>query len=110
MHPRRIDRHMRPSRPRHRWWPVGLYRVAGESMQPTYRPGDTLVGWHWFRPRPGQVVVVMRDGRPLIKRVIRLAGDAIWLEGDNPGASTDSRHFGTLDRQNLRARIILRLG
>jgi phage repressor protein C with HTH and peptisase S24 domain len=86
-------------------------------MLPTYQPGDTLLGWRWFRPRAGQVVVARQAGRPLIKRVARLEpltsatpGGAVWLLGDNPAASTDSRHFGAVDRRALEARIILRLG
>jgi nickel-type superoxide dismutase maturation protease len=91
-------------------WPLGLYRVAGESMLPTYRPGDTLLGWRWFRPHAGQVVVAVHDGRPLIKRVAQVDGPHIWLLGDNPDASTDSRHFGAISRPALRARVIARLG
>lgn len=105
-------------------WPLGVYRVAGDSMRPTYAPGDTLLGWRWFRPRAGQVVVAIGPhGRPVIKRVSRLvrAPDApvgsqaanipaVWLLGDNPAASTDSRHFGAIPRRQLVARIIARLG
>ena len=91
-----------------RWWPLGLYRVAGESMVPTYRPGATLVGWRWLRPRAGRVVVAWRE-RPLIKRVKRVAGDAVWLEGDNPAHSTDSRQFGPVQRTDIEAIIVGRL-
>jgi phage repressor protein C with HTH and peptisase S24 domain len=100
------------ARPR---WPLVIYRVAGDSMLPTYRSGDTLLGWRWFRPRPGQVVVAMHDGLPLIKRLARIEPDspsgpgALWLLGDNPAASTDSRQFGALGRADLVARIVARL-
>jgi nickel-type superoxide dismutase maturation protease len=93
-----------------RLWPLGLYRVAGTSMQPTYQPGDTLLGWRWFRPRVGQVVVAHHAGRPLIKRIAQHDGPAVWLLGDNPTASTDSRQFGAVARHQLEAHIILRLG
>ena len=33
----------------------------------------------------------------------------VWLEGDNPLYSTDSRHYGPLPELTLRGRIILRL-
>jgi phage repressor protein C with HTH and peptisase S24 domain len=91
-------------------WPLWIYRVAGESMLPTYRPGDTLLGLRWFSPRAGQVVVAMRGRRLLIKRIIKIEGSAIWLEGDNPGSSTDSRHFGPLTTTDLQACIIARPG
>ena len=90
-------------------WPIGLYRVAGQSMLPTYRPGDTLVGWRWFTPRPGQVVVAEQAGRPIIKRVEAVSGRQITLRGDNPNHSTDSRDFGPIPNNRLIALIIAKL-
>ena len=104
-------------------WPFGLYRVAGESMLPALAPGDLLLGWRWSRPRPrpGRVVVARGPaGRPLVKRVARLAAvptpaavdapaDGFWLLGDNAAASTDSRHFGVISGRDIEAAIIFRL-
>lgn len=86
--------------------PFGLYRVAGESMRPTYQSGEILIGWRWFRPRAGQVVVARHGGRPLIKRIARIEGGHVHLAGDNPGRSTDSRHFGPVARSQIEAKII----
>lgn len=92
-------------------WPVGLYRVAGQSMLPTYQPGDLLVGWHWYRRlRPGRVVVATVDGLPLVKRVSLIDRAGVTLAGDNSPASTDSRHFGPIEPDQIEAVIILRLG
>jgi phage repressor protein C with HTH and peptisase S24 domain len=77
-------------------------------MLPVYRAGDTLLGWRWFRPRAGQVVVARHD-RLLIKRIRRLEGRQVWVEGDNAAASTDSRQFGPVDQASLEAVIIRRL-
>jgi len=90
-------------------WPFGLYRVAGDSMLPTYRPGDTLLGLRWFTPRAGQVVVAAWAGRPIIKRITAIDSSAITLTGDNPSASTDSRHFGPIQKNQLQAKIIGKL-
>ncbi len=101
----------RPWLPR-RLWPLGVYRVAGESMLPAYQPGDTLLGWRWFRARglrAGQVVVARQAGRPLIKRVAKTAAGHIWLAGDNPGRSTDSRHFGPVTPAQVEALILAKL-
>ena len=59
--------------------------------------------------RPGDVVVARRPDRPqleIIKRIhsIDNAG-TIFLVGDNPKASTDSREFGTLTREHILARV-----
>jgi nickel-type superoxide dismutase maturation protease len=90
-------------------WPIGLYRVAGESMAPTYKPGDTLIGLRWFRPKPGLVVVAMHNGKPLIKRLVSLQDDHIVIQGDNSPHSTDSRHFGPIPISQLKAKIIAKL-
>lgn len=91
-----------------RLWPLGLYRVSGASMQPTCVPGDTLVGWRWFRPRVGQVVVIRRD-RPLIKRIDHFTDGRVHLVGDNRAHSTDSRHFGPVSTSELEAVIVAKL-
>ena len=77
-------------------------------MRPTYAPGDVLVGLRWFRARTGQVVVAHHE-RPLIKRIKSVSGRNIWLVGDNPAASTDSRQFGPVVRHQLEAKIIGKL-
>ena len=33
----------------------------------------------------------------------------LWLEGDNPAGSTDSREFGAVPASALRGRVLLRL-
>lgn len=90
-------------------WPLKIYRVAGDSMLPTYRPGDTLLGWRWFAPKRGDVVVVQTD-RPIIKRVTHVNVEGVFIEGDNPRRSTDSRTFGRVRRSQIEAKIILNLG
>eukprot|EP00585_Thalassiosira_rotula_P010183 CAMPEP_0196140842 /NCGR_PEP_ID=MMETSP0910-20130528/7604_1 /TAXON_ID=49265 /ORGANISM="Thalassiosira rotula, Strain GSO102" /LENGTH=299 /DNA_ID=CAMNT_0041401759 /DNA_START=468 /DNA_END=1367 /DNA_ORIENTATION=- len=35
--------------------------------------------------------------------------DHVWVEGDNPPQSTDSRHYGPLRESSLRGRVVLRL-
>lgn len=86
----------------------GLYKVRGQSMEPGLRAGSVVVGWRWFKPRVGDVVVIRHD-RPLIKRVIDVKKDKIWVEGDNKSASTDSRHFGYVGPQDLEAKVIKQL-
>lgn len=91
-----------------KFWPVALIRVSGESMLPTYRHGDVLVGWRWFRPRIGQVVTVRSD-RLLVKRIVRMESSRCWVEGDNAAHSLDSRQFGWLGRDIFEVVIVFRL-
>jgi hypothetical protein len=81
-------------------------------MAPALRHGDhLLVWWRARRPPIGSVVVVQLPERGLaVKRLVRVTGDgAIWVEGDNPFGSTDSRTLGALPAAALRGRVIGRL-
>lgn len=86
-------------------FPLGLYRVNGNSMFPTLAHGQIVVGLKNKSPRPGDIVVIYLQ-KPIIKRLIRIDGDNLWIEGDNSDASTDSRQFGSIKAKYLEAVII----
>lgn len=74
--------------------------VRGPSMSPTLSDGDLVLLSRGARPRPGAVVVVrwaQRSGQLSVKRVVGRHGAGWWVQGDNPHASTDSRHLGPAD-------------
>lgn len=80
--------------------------VEGRSMQPTLEPGDRLVVLP-TRPREGALVVLTDPRTPdrtLAKRVTAVDGRLLLVEGDNPGHSTDSRHFGPVEQRLVRGR------
>jgi phage repressor protein C with HTH and peptisase S24 domain len=83
-------------------------------MTPTLRDGDHLLVW--LRPpkpapRPGGIVLVELPGDRLsAKRLVRVEPDGrLWVEGDNPVGSTDSRTLGALPPDSVRGRVLLRL-
>jgi signal peptidase I len=107
--------------------------VEGESMQPTYSPGDWLMArWGAFalkspRKSPlqiignligarvdvGDVVVIERPEQPgifYVKRITEIKVDTnqIFVSSDNP-AGTDSRQWGWLPVQSVRARVSSRV-
>jgi nickel-type superoxide dismutase maturation protease len=91
-------------------FPFGLFRVEGDSMEPTYKSGDLLLGRRWkLSPQEGDVVVVLAENRPLIKRLKSINDEEIQVEGDNKSASTDSRTFGPLPKNAIKATILCRL-
>jgi nickel-type superoxide dismutase maturation protease len=93
--------------------PWGVVVVAGRSMAPTLRPGDFLLVRYGGRPaRPGDVVLARRPDRAellVIKRLRqRLSDGRLWLAGDNPSHSDDSRLFGAVAPEAVLARVLLR--
>ena len=87
--------------------PVMVRQVHGHSMIPVLPPGTVVYGWRWFRRlKPGDTVILLHHGREKIKRIDKIADDRIYVLGDHPESSTDSRHFGWLDVEVVLAKII----
>jgi len=102
-----------------RWKPSRI-EIEGASMAPTLAPGDWALAVMPRGFRTGDVVVVEHPGRPgyeMVKRIRAVPGDRVgertladdeyWVEGDLKTASTDSRHFGPVGRDELRAKVLL---
>lgn len=92
---------------------VGRVLVQGPSMAPTLRHGDQLLVLRRRTARPGRVVVVRLPEAPAglgVKRLVRVVdGGALWVEGDNPFGSTDSRSLGPLPADALVGVAIARI-
>ena len=92
--------------------------VKGLSMAPTLRDGQVIwvrmakvsLSREYLKKIRGRVVIVERDEMPgilLIKRLEKVHGDLIWIEGDNKDASllelqNDSRKFDWLSSQTIK--------
>jgi len=76
-------------------------------MEPTLCAGDRTI----FRYFPtglhasdlaraiGKIVLIRRSSQPqllTVKRVIKVLDTGLWVEGDNPSESTDSRQYLTI--------------
>lgn len=95
--------------------------IEGPSMAPTLLPGDWALAVRPRRLTRGDVVVLEHPERPgveLVKRVVGvpddlapdgriLQADEYWVEGDDPPRSTDSRHFGPVARERVKAKVRL---
>jgi signal peptidase I len=102
-----------------RWRPSRI-EIQGASMVPTLLPGDWALAVARHRYRRGDVVVVEHPGRPgyeMVKRVGGAPGERIedralgseefWVVGDREDASTDSRHFGPVRGEHVKAKVLL---
>lgn len=83
-----------------------IRRVVGDSMAPTLMPGQLVLGLRFKRPRLGDIVIIQRDGRELIKRIAQVGPEGYFVLGDNGALSTDSRVFGWVKSAMIKAVII----
>lgn len=89
--------------------------VVGTSMLPELEPGDRALAVR-LRIRPGAMVVLADQrspGRQIVKRALWMGRAdngrrVVWVEGDNPPASTDSRELGPIQRSAIRGRLVWR--
>lgn len=100
--------------------------MRGQSMLPSFQDGDRVLALAPRLVRPlsarrgplqeGDVVVVTDPRRPeacgkapvLLKRFCAGHPEGIDVRGDNPPASTDSRHFGLVPWEALLGIVVYR--
>jgi len=86
--------------------PLLWRRVIGEGMYPTLEKGQ----WVFIRPTEkinvDDIVMFTHSGAEKVKRVIGIEGDFIYVLGDNPRYSTDSRHYGYIKRHAIVGRVV----
>ncbi len=91
-------------------------RVRGPSMLPEFAPGDELFldprAYRRHPPRVGDVVMARYPLAPqetILKRVVFVSSDGrVFLRGDNPHASTDSRTLGLFPPEHILGRVTSR--
>jgi len=91
---------------KHTGLPLLWRRVKGEGMYPTLEKGQ------WVLVRPGNkidvddIVMFVHGGAEKVKRVMGIEGDFIYVVGDNPRYSTDSRQYGYVKLQAVVGRVV----
>lgn len=85
--------------------PLSLVLIRGTSMEPTYRTGDLVIGYHSPVVEPGDVVIFRGPaGTPVIHRLRAVEGDRLMTRGDNLPADDpwDTRTSDVLGTARLR--------
>ena len=85
-----------------------IRRVEGDSMWPTLASGQVVIAWR-RRPIVGDLVIAKVDKREVVKRLHEIKKDKVFLRGDNPSASTDSRQYGFLPKEAILGVIMIKL-
>jgi len=81
-------------------------------MLPTLHSGDKVLVnrlvYLFFSAKVGETVALKdpRDGKILIKRIIKINSGKYFVEGDNKFHSTDSRKFGMLEKKDIIGKVI----
>lgn len=79
-----------------------LILVDDESMEPTLRPGDTiLLDRRANKPDREGVYVLQMNGVPLVKRLQILPGGIIKVVSDNPAYETFTIRMSDINRQDF---------
>ncbi len=87
---------------------LNVRRVAGNSMLPALHAGQYILTWAYPKDlHVGDVVVVSHAGLDKVKRITEIdPRRGVFIRGDNPNMSTDSRTFGWIDFDEIVAKVI----
>jgi nickel-type superoxide dismutase maturation protease len=88
------------------------YRVEGDSMLPTLKHGEEVLVQPTETLQIGDVVVAkhpIKQSVIIIKRISEINEKGLYLLGDNPIESTDSRSFGEVLQKNVLGKVVCKL-
>lgn len=87
--------------------PLMIRRVHGHSMVPVLPPGTLVIGIRWyFTLKAGKVIIFNRDSRETIKRIDHTDPTGLFVLGDHPETSTDSRHYGPIPQTDVKSLVV----
>ena len=92
--------------------PIFKYTVRGNSMEPTFFEGDSVIvnrlAYLFKKPNKNDVIILKypkNKKREIMKRIQRVTHKSYFLVGDNVIQSTDSRHFGLVQKESIIGKV-----
>ncbi len=87
---------------------IGIKRIVGDSMSPYLNDRDLILVQRINKYRVGDVVGFKLNDKIFIKRIHEIKNHQIYVLGDNPDNSLDSRKLGWINRENLVFKLLFR--
>lgn len=94
-----------------KYFPIGIVKVIGNSMLPTFKPGRFLfvspLPYFFMKPKVNDTVVIRHNNMEIVKRIKRIESNNSYnIIGDNLTESTDSRVYGPVPKSSILAKVI----
>lgn len=75
-------------------------------MMPVLPPGTHVLATGLYKKlEVGDTVIFLHDGKEKIKRINQIDGTKLYVLGDHPEASKDSRHFGWIEKDTVLGKV-----
>jgi len=105
---------------------LDVHTVSGSSMSPTFADRETVFVFRWayglqapfvnrYIVRWGRIkndeIIVLKEPESrlrVLKRCAEVRDSSVYVLGDNPGKSRDSRHYGFVDSMYIEGRVLHR--
>lgn len=88
--------------------PFSRFEITGKSMEPSLHNDDRVVTWNWGRLKKNDVVVFLKGGLTMVKRLAERDGKKWLVRGENLTESTDSLDFGGVEERDIVGKVIFR--
>lgn len=92
------------------FFPFSRSTIQGSSMSPVLKQGQDVLVFTWAylfsKPKVGDIVVLRKGGRDMVKRIQKTHGRRYFVTGDNEKESTDSRNFGEIDKSEIIGKVV----